>query len=192
MQANSVLYDGAGFNDANYGLTFGVEFSPGVDIDVTMLGVFDGGMDGSGLEIAHDVGLWSQSGQMLAHVMVDNSAVQINDFRFSSIQAITLFAGNTYVIGAYYPMYFAGDKLVATALNTDPLLGVSSSARLAGGPGLAFPDLTHADFRLSANLVYTQATAVPLPAAVWLFSAGLLVLSSGIRRANGRGRKVIV
>jgi len=47
-------------------------------------------------------------------------------------------------------------------------------------------------FRISANLVYTQATAVPLPAAAWLFSAGLLVLSSAKRRANGRGRKVIV
>jgi hypothetical protein len=190
-QASSILYDGVGFNDGNSGLTFGVEFTPGANIDVTMLGVFDGGMDGSGLEVAHDVGLWAQSGQMLARITVDNSATKINDFRFSSIPAISLFAGNTYVIGAYYPTGFAGDKLIATGLNTDPMLGVSNVTHLVGGSELAFPDLTHVDFRISANLIYTQATAVPLPAAVWLFSAGLLVLSANMRRANGRGQTAV-
>lgn len=103
VQASSILYNGVGFNDGNNGLTFGVEFTPGVNINVTMLGVFDGGMDGSGLEVAHDVGLWTQSGQILAQVTVDHSATRINDFRFSSISTISLFTGNTYMIGAYYP-----------------------------------------------------------------------------------------
>ena len=191
VQASSVLYSGDGFNDGNSGLTFGVEFTPAVNIDVNMLGVFDGGMDGIGLEIAHDVGLWTQSGQMLAWSTVDNTAAKINDFRFSSIPAISLFAGNTYVVGAYYQAGIAGDKLVATMLDTDPLLGVSNVARLAGGSALAFPDLTHVDFRMSANLIYTEATAVPLPAAVWLFGTGLLVLSSAMRRSHGHRRTAV-
>ncbi len=59
VQASSIRYNGVGFNDGNNGLIFGIEFTPGVNIDVTMLGVFDGGMDGPGLEVAHDVGLFS-------------------------------------------------------------------------------------------------------------------------------------
>ena len=42
-QASSILYNGVGFNDGNNGLTFGVELTPGVNIDVTMLGECDGG-----------------------------------------------------------------------------------------------------------------------------------------------------
>ena len=181
--ANSILYTGDGFNDANSGVTFAMEISPAVDILVTDLGVFDGGLDGPGMLTAHDVGLWTFDGTLLATTTVDNGAALQNGFRFTSIVPVALSAGQTYILGAYFPQDRPGDKLIATILSPSSLISLSGTTRYAGGPGLTFPANPaneSLDFRIATNLLFT--TAVPVPPALWLFTTGLLGLVGVSRR----------
>jgi hypothetical protein len=164
VMAAGMLYTGDGFNDGNNALTFGVEFIPSVDITVSALGVFDAGSDGPGLQTSHAAGLYvnpcGSPCTPLVTATVSGTATLQNGFRFVPVSPVVLTAGQSYVIAAYYPSGFAGDKLVSTILNKHPLITVSDQSRLAGGASLVFPNLTNPDFRLSANMLFTANTVV--------------------------------
>jgi hypothetical protein len=155
-RATDLLYTGNGFNDGNHGVTIAMELIPEQDIRITDLGVFDGGSDGAGLQVAHDVGLWDTSGTLLATASVDNSATLLSGYRFTPITPVVLSKNQNYILGAYYPAGFPGDKVLATVLTPAPFVSLFSSSRLVGGPALAFPDgtITSTDFRITANLLY--------------------------------------
>jgi len=147
-------------------VTLGYEFTPSVDLTVNSLGVFDGGSDGAGLVVAHDVGLYESATQnLLASVTVDNAgSTLINGFRFASINPVVLTASQTYVLAAHYPVNTIGDKGLATLATTImpfPLSAVTMHTLAAGGATLSFPTVTLSptDFRLTANMLFTSTPA---------------------------------
>jgi len=86
---------------AQGGITAGFQFTLFQAANVVSLGVFDAGSDG--LAEAHDVGLWSSTGSLLASstIAAGTGAILDNGFRYNDITPLTLTAG-TYRIGAYF------------------------------------------------------------------------------------------
>jgi hypothetical protein len=162
VRADDVVYTGVGFNDTNVGVTLGYQFSPVVDMNVSALGVYDGGIDGAGLQMARDVGLFTATGTLLVSASVDNSAPLINGFRFAAVSPLVLNAGQGYVLAAYYALGAGGqgDKVLATILNPHPLLTLTQHTLGEGGASLAFPTVTvsSTDFRMTANMQFTAVT----------------------------------
>jgi len=162
VHADDVVYTGVGFNDTNNGVTLGYQFSPVVDLNVSSLGVFDGGIDGAGLQMARDVGLFTDTGALLVSASVDNSAPLINGFRFAAVSPLVLSAGQGYVLAAYYEAGAngVGDKVLATILNPHPMLTLTQHTLGEGGGSLAFPTVTFptSDFRMTANMQFTAVT----------------------------------
>jgi hypothetical protein len=164
VHADDVLYTypGTGFADTNDTVTLGYQFSPAVDLTVSSLGVYDGGIDGAGLQAARDVGLYTDTGTLLASVSVDNSDPLINGFRFAAVSPLVLSAAQTYVLAAYYTTgpNGEGDKDITTVLNSHPLVTVTSHILGEGGASLTFPTVTvsSTDFSTTANMLFTANT----------------------------------
>ena len=150
------LFSAVGFEDSNNGLTISIELTPIADINVTHLGVLDGGSDGPGLGVAHDVGLWTAAGILLATTTVDNSGTLQDGHRYAAITPVVLSAGQTYTLGAYYPLFFTGDKLIATIFTPPPFVSLNTEALLEPGQALAFPfnPTIITDFPDAANLLF--------------------------------------
>ena len=166
VHAANPLYSAAvATNDGNSGVTIGMEFTPVADIQVTQLGVFDGGSDGAGLQTSHDVGLWQSNGTPVTSVTVTAASALTSGFRYEAITPVTLSAGQTYVLGTYYSM--AGDKL--QVLQSDPapvatpFVTLGTTSLLEGGTGLMFPTaVTSTDFRITANLLFVPVDTSPM------------------------------
>ncbi|MCA9099655.1 MAG: DUF4082 domain-containing protein [Planctomycetales bacterium] len=99
--------------------TIGWSFTPRVDLHLTELGFYDGGI---GLGLRHAVGLWDASGQLLASSELGGNRatgrvvppgedatpwprLHDGDYLFAAIEPIHLLAGETYVIGATVPLF---------------------------------------------------------------------------------------
>lgn len=82
--------------------TYGYEFTTAGPISIKSLGVFDYQSDG--LTTAHDVGIWDNSGSLLASVNVPTgtTASLINGFRYQALNSILSLQAGTYRIGALY------------------------------------------------------------------------------------------
>lgn len=119
----------------------GWQFTTNSDISVTALGFFDDGQNG--LVDAHDVGIFSAAGTLLASATVPSggAAPLVNQFRYVAIAPLLLTSGQTFRIGAVYNSN--ADPLVvnATGLAVDPAITKSplrfaiSSATLADPTG---------------------------------------------------------
>jgi hypothetical protein len=86
-------YNGAGEID-------GFAFSAASAVDVTALGIFAGpslGLPGSG---SFAVGLWTDSGTLIASTLVTSADPSQDSFFFHSIAPVSLIAGQNYVVGA--------------------------------------------------------------------------------------------
>jgi hypothetical protein len=72
------------------------------DLEVDALGIFD--QDGDGLEDAHPTGIWTSGGTLLAQVTVSpgTGGNLVASYRYASIAPLTLAAGQTYVLRAYF------------------------------------------------------------------------------------------
>ncbi|MCB9509099.1 MAG: T9SS type A sorting domain-containing protein [Deferribacteres bacterium] len=110
----------------NFDATLGWSFTVGAaDIVVSHLGIYDSGNDG--LLTAHDVGIWTSDGATLvASVSIPSgtSATLISGCRYVNITPVTLQAGQTYVIGAYYPPVYqvgGGDQIIHSNTNTNEI-----------------------------------------------------------------------
>ena len=79
------------------GYTFGSSFSVSEECNVEQLGAYDHDQDGLGA--AYQVGLWDESGNLLAQATVDNASPLIGAFRYSPIEPVTLTPGSFYYIG---------------------------------------------------------------------------------------------
>lgn len=172
----TVMYTSTGgISDANIGFVIGMEFTPSVDIRVIDLGVFDGGSDGAGLQGDTQVGLWTNSGTLLASTTVLTTDVLDTGFRFSSITPIVLDALDTFVVGALYGNG-AGDKLFGSAPTAASQISLGTGTRFISSNSLAFPSFTSAfNFRTTANLRFEQ-TQIPVPPSILLIGLGLAVL----------------
>lgn len=87
---------------ANQSATAGWAFRVGPQaVQVRALGLYD---VANGLKDAHPIGLWSASGTLLAQATLPagTASQRIGSYRYVAITPITLNAGQTYVIGAYF------------------------------------------------------------------------------------------
>ena len=79
--------------------TVGWEFTVNTPIIVTHLGYWD--RFGNGLASSHEVGLWDSSGNLLTSTTVVPEDPLENFFRFHGTVPVTLFPGETYVVGGF-------------------------------------------------------------------------------------------
>lgn len=158
---------------------------------VTSLGVLDVGADG--LNSAHDVGLWNNSGTLLRSATVlagTASPLDINNtFRLESITALFLAPG-TYTIGAYYAA-FTDDFLRDSGILTqafDPSISYIGHRAAVNVASLSLPTstfvLSNGYFGPGFELSLTPPEAVPEPAAWMLLSGGCGLLTLLRRRTK--------
>ena len=135
--AGSLLFSGANQN-LGYDFTIGPQ-----NIQITALGLWDQNQDG--LASAHVVGLWDNSGNLLAKATIDPGTIDplVGEFRYSSVLILTnpgpliLSAGMKYVLAGAYMM---NDPDLAKATNSatfDPAV-ISGDERFSEG-GFSFP-----------------------------------------------------
>ena len=124
--------------------TLGWAFVPEQELMITALGFYD--HDHDTLKQAHWVGLWDASGDLLSVLFAGGiGAPLVGDYRYSSIDPITVVPGQTYLIGTMLP----GEPPV----QCDVVGGCDSlfdDYPIGSGPGdeLVFsPDLTLVDYR---------------------------------------------
>jgi hypothetical protein len=162
----------------------GWQFSVNTSVTVDGLGVFD--VDAPGFAERHQVGLWDNSGNLLAQAVVwDTSALVLSastagDWRFENIAPLVLGPG-TYVVGAFYSD--SSDPVMANAtLALAPQISFLASRAsqevafaMPGVYGLVEPGVFAANVRINA---------VPEPASMLLLGSGLAALVARRRRSR--------
>jgi hypothetical protein len=124
---------GTAYTSAPY--TLGFIFTLGANTNATKLGIYDWNLDG--LETDAKVGLWTDTGTLLASVSVGagTAGELIGSYRYASIAPVALAAGSSYVVGSYM-----NSTIVGTA---------SSFGTGQGGSGSFNPLITFAQDRYS-------------------------------------------
>ncbi|MBK9307734.1 MAG: VPLPA-CTERM sorting domain-containing protein [Nitrospira sp.] len=165
--------------------TLGWKFSVTAPTSIEALGVYDSGQDG--LAGPAQVALWLASGGaplVQTTVAPGTDAALDGYFRFAPVISTILSPGVEYIVGAHL------DGDVATALFggnglVDPRITVIDVRYSSFGSGFGFPDQTDPGTDGAAFLGGNfQLTAVPLPAAAWLFGSGLAGLAGLATRRN--------
>lgn len=183
-------YTGESTATGSSDLTTGSQFTVGPqNLLVLQLGVYDAG--GDGLGVAHQVGIWRVSDQVLVvSATVPSGAVPplIEDWRFTPVTAFTLTANTAYRIGAVNeiadgspfggtdPSLFAGISSYGSGTIKSFFSGTNS--------GLAFPNTASLVNRVMAN---ADVTLAPLPEPSSLILACLSAL--GLAGYRWRGRR---
>jgi len=145
--------------DSTASATVGFRFQTSQSIFVTQLGVVDSG--NPGLNSAHDVGIWTDSGTLLATVTVPAGGVAplIDGFRFSDIPPLPLDANQVYRVGAVF-ILGNGDNVIeapssvgtAGIMLLDPGLALSASGAVLSFPTqLSGPQAATANFRFAGG-----------------------------------------
>ncbi len=145
--------------------TYGYSFTTASALTIRSLGIFDVGFDG--LSEGHQVGIWDLSQTLLGSVSIGpgTSATLVNGFRYANLSSpLTLTAGTTYRIGAFYAGL--GDEFAqdATALEGNGITLLTSHYSLPSSPNLSYPNFqtNFADGYLGPNFS-TQSVPAPLP-----------------------------
>jgi Domain of unknown function (DUF4082) len=184
---------------ANQSATVGWRFTVGPqNLELTALGIYDGGADG--LQTSHDVGIWTSGGANLAQVTVASgtAATLVGSYRYEAVAPLTLFAGQTYYVGAYFAPVVdrcgssCGDEMLAFgtesyAPGVTYLDSRQTRAIIGAGP-LSFPDLdaeiTQGFFGPNFLLTAADPVATPEPAALGLAGFGLVLVAGAFRRTR--------
>ena len=168
--------------------TLGWKFSVTAPTSVEALGVYDSGQDG--LAGPAQVGLWLASGGaplVQTTIAAGAEATLDGHFRFAPVNSTALTPGIEYIVGAHLDSdatsLFGGNGIV------DPRVSVIDARYSTLGSGFAFPDQTDPGTDGAAFLGGNfQLTAIPLPAAAWLFGSGLIGLGSMARVRLRKGQ----
>jgi len=183
----------------NLSATTGWSFVVGSqDVELDALGIFDQGADG--LEDAHRVGLWTNGGTLLASATVPSGTggTLVGSYRYTSVAPLTLSAGQTYVLGAYFGPVAdvcgsaCGDAQLAFGTETfAPGITFVQSRQNVSRPGagsLAFPNLDAevAGAFFGPNFLLTAADPIvtPEPASMGIAGLALVALLAGAYRRN--------
>jgi hypothetical protein len=158
VQANTIITNAGpgGINIADSNANFGYDFTVGsTPLMITALGLWDGpegpiptGSVGDGFVNSHVIGLWDNSGNLLAKATIQPLTVDtlVGEFRYSSVLIPTnpgpviLSANTTYVLGA---AFLADDpdtfrtNLSGNQATFDPAVS-PGNARISEG-GFSFP-----------------------------------------------------
>ncbi|CUS34271.1 conserved exported hypothetical protein [Candidatus Nitrospira nitrosa] len=171
--------------------TLGWKFSVTAPTSVEALGVYDSGQDG--LAGPAQVGLWLASGGaplVQTTIAAGTDAALDGYFRFAPVSSTALTPGIEYIVGAHLDSdatsLFGGNGIV------DPRVSVIDARYSTLGTGFAFPDQTDPGTEGAAFLGGNfQLTAVPLPAAAWLFGSGVIGMLGLARRQFQESRKTM-
>jgi hypothetical protein len=195
----AVSITGGATRDFGAGLSLGYEFTMTQDAEVSALGVYDGGS--SGLSTDHAVGIFSPTDQVnpitdTTVLATDTNRVGTNPdgyFVYHNITPVTLHAGQTYRIAAYYPANspdlfiggFFSTPYVVNALETEVFGYYTEYAGALAYPVLwAYPNyvetvpitgeqIPHGFPWTGPNFLLT----VPEPASLSLLSASVMLLA---------------
>lgn len=178
------------FDSVTNPATVAFKFVVNEAMEVTALGIVDSGPPG--LLGAHDVGLWNESGVLLASTTVPGgeTAELSNGFRFAAIDPLQLTVGRVYFVGAVFDLTSNLDAFVEAPLFTTPqqvtLLdpGWTYSAE---GQTLTFPgNFRSGPDAAAANFLFSS----PVPditGSTSLF-AGLISLALWFAQARARSK----
>jgi len=164
----------------------GWQFSVSAPITIDGLGIFD--VDPAGLGEAHQVGLWNNSGTLLASTTVTSGSTFVSsvssagDWLFQSIAPVVIVPGN-YVVGGFYATTV--DSVMANAtITTVPqisFLASRASTEVAfaepGVYGLVEPGV------FGGNIRVQTPAAIPEPGSMLLLASGLGTLIARRRRS---------
>jgi hypothetical protein len=179
-------YSGGANTTIGGGNTYGFQFTPLVNIIVDSLGYIDVGQNG--LAAGHQAGIWDSSGTLLTSATLTTGTLEgpVLDgaqFTYTAITPITLFAGNTYTIGAEEdsadPIFYDFSAIQTSAAPS--LLTVSSVGYYVVNQGFAEPTSTIGNHY---DIVNFTASAVPEPSSLALAGLGALALASRLRRSG--------
>jgi hypothetical protein len=164
--AVSISNANSGFLLSNPPFTLGWAFRPSASIEVTALGIFDDERS-AGLLEAHEIGLWNESGDLLAQVTVPAGSVGalVDQFRYVQIAGTSLLAGMTYTVGALYTSDSDGVIFPGEAADFATAAEVAFiENRFAFSPVLANPSGTAGTDPgyFGPNFLF-EATAIPVP-----------------------------
>jgi hypothetical protein len=156
--------------------TIGWAFAANSDVTVVSLGFFDFRQDG--LNRAHDVGLWTSGGTLLASATVQTSSPLADWFRWVSITPLSLTAGQSYVLGAFVVGMDNIDcfELDAASVTTVPQITYDGLARYVYASSLTFPSVIYGYGTNGLFGPNIQIEVVPEPSTLVLAFAGLGLL----------------
>lgn len=141
QSTHAPIADFIGFGGAISGATIGWSFKVGkYKLPVTSLGVYDG----DGLVNGHQVGLWNDSKTLLASTTIKSGNASSADagYRYEPV-SVTLAAGQTYVVGAFFPAASHEKILFESAQTISPFLAILQSRQGSLSPSstFGFPNL---------------------------------------------------
>ena len=166
-------------------VTTGFIFTALQDVSLTALGFHDYQLDG--LNLSHEVALYSITGTLLAQASVaaGTAAPLIGEHRYAMLgSAFMLHAGTQYVVAAHTDATdgYRYASVPPATLTLDPRISMGAGAGVYNyGPSLAFPAFSIGyDIYATPNMLLTGA--VPEPGTWALLCAGLAAVAGVARR----------
>ncbi|WP_306537308.1 PEP-CTERM sorting domain-containing protein [Geobacter sp.] len=173
------------------GASQGFRFQANSPLQVTSLGIIDS--EGDGFVNTHEVGLWSDSGVLLAmsSFTPTSSGTLRGYFRFKNITPVYLSSGDIFRLAASQVFHdedrFDSDAIPIDTHSYSPEISFLDGVGAMGG-GLLFPDIVgfvNLGFPpLAADVVggNFEFEVVPEPSTAGLFAAGMVLLVIARRR----------
>lgn len=190
MSANATTIDAAfEFDTPSFSASFGTDYNLGIsffanqDLEVDALAYYD---DGPSIS-AHSVALFNMAGIKLAETIVNTSDALLGNFRYSSIAAIRLTAGEMYrIIGNSTGDNFTWgvNNFIVNPLLTYSGYSYSEANRLSAefdSNAMTGRDMEEAVWGPSLS-VHAASAKVPEPSSYLLMLAGMMMLTLAARR----------
>ncbi len=164
---------GGTLQNSQFNQTLGWAFDLNTEVTLGRLGFFDSNQDG--LAEAHDVGIWTSAGDLVASATVPSgtSGSLLGNYRYVNVPSVQLPVGS-YVVGAHFgdgslDLFLQG----STSITTDPF--VEYSGRAGDGPGFVFPAPNVQTGGTDFTAPNFQFNVIPEP-STWC----LLLMASGL------------